>query len=196
MQLYRKVKAVEKIFNALGNEIHKFQAATGIHCIEGCGACCTKADIEAAPLEFLPLAYQLFVKHRAWEMLEKLNRNNAEDLCVFFECDSDPEKSGRCAEYPHRGLICRLFGFSSSQCRTGVVRFATCHPLKDENPQRYADINQAVSEGLAIPRGSYYYMMLNAVDGDMMTYYPINTAIKKSIETVLSYYAYRKRRAS
>lgn len=194
MQLYRKVKAVERIFRALGKDIHKFQQATGIHCIEGCGVCCTKTGIEAAPLEFLPLAYQLFVQHRAWEIFEMLSRNDADERCIFYDRIGLPGKPGRCTEHPYRGLICRLFGYSASTDRSGNLRFSTCRPIKDENPDRYTSINHAVSEGLPIPRGQYYYMMLSAVDASLMTYHPINTAIKKSIETVLSYYSYRRHR--
>jgi len=39
---------------------------------------------------------------------------------------------------------------------------------------------------------SDYYMQLHGIDFDLAReFYPINTAIRKAIETVLQYYAYR-----
>ena len=196
MQLYRKVKAVEKIFRALGRDIEKFQRTTGFHCIEGCGVCCMKSGVEASPLEFLPLAYRLFQERRAMEVFEILSRDDVEDICIFFDRLWDASKPGRCLEHPRRGLICRLFGFSGTVDRNGMSRFSTCRPLKELQPDGYLETNRRVVEGLPIPRGEYYYMMLKAVDPDLMRYYPINTAIKKSLETVLGYYSYRRRRVA
>ena len=195
MQLYRKVRAVEKIFRALEKDLLKFHETASIRCIEGCGVCCTKPGIEASPLEFLPLAYSLFVQRRAWEIFEMLSREDSEDLCIFYDRLGDPSRPGRCLEHPKRGLICRLFGFSGSMDRNGIVHYASCRPLKEQDPARFQTIERAVNDGMPIPRGQYYYMMLKAVDSELMTYHPLNIAIKKSLETVLSYYSYRRRRA-
>ena len=195
LQLYRKVQAVEKIFRSLDRNILKFQETTALRCIPGCGVCCTKPGIEAAPLEFLPMAYHLFVQGRAVEIFEMLSRIDAASPCIFYDRLGPVDQPGRCLEHPHRGLICRLFGFSGTADRNGVLHLSTCRPLKEADPQRYLDLDVAVSKGLSLPRGPYYYMMLSAVDAELMTYYPLNTAIRKSLETVLGYYTYRRRRA-
>ena len=65
MQLHHKVRAVEKVFSSLQKEIESFQGESGLSCVANCGFCCTKADIEASALEFLPLAYALYKKGEA-----------------------------------------------------------------------------------------------------------------------------------
>ena len=55
-----KVRAVKREYLKLDREIANFTRQSGLHCIKGCGECCKKPDIEATPLEFLPLALKLF----------------------------------------------------------------------------------------------------------------------------------------
>ena len=71
MSIVRKVKAVERIFNELEEEINNFKSLTNLHCLSGCGKCCTKPDIEASPLEFLPLAFEWFKAGVAHQKLWK-----------------------------------------------------------------------------------------------------------------------------
>ena len=124
-----------------------------------------------------------------------LSREDLDSVCIFYDRIADASKPGRCLEHPNRGLICRLFGFSGTTDRNGNVHLAACRPVKDGDAEHYLAAERGASQGLPIPRGQYYYMMLNAVDPDLMTYYPINTALRKSIEIVLGYYSYRRRRA-
>src|SRR5689334_409370 len=109
-QLEEKVRQVEAVFNKLDAEISKFQAWSTLRCEYGCGKCCFKPDIEASTLEFLPFALHLFRTHQAEEWLSKLKETNA-DVCLILH----PHQSGAglCSEYTHRGLICRLFGYSA-----------------------------------------------------------------------------------
>lgn len=60
MSIESKVRLVELLFDRLENEITDFKLQTNLHCLSGCGKCCTKPDIDASPLEFLPWAFHLF----------------------------------------------------------------------------------------------------------------------------------------
>jgi hypothetical protein len=57
MSLEEKVNLVKAVFEKLDKEIAAFQSWSGLHCKFGCGKCCTKPDIEATILEFLPFIY-------------------------------------------------------------------------------------------------------------------------------------------
>ena len=72
MSIAHKVRSVERLFARLEIEINAFQKSSGLHCLAGCGKCCTKPDIDATPLEFLPYAFDLFLAGKADETLEKL----------------------------------------------------------------------------------------------------------------------------
>jgi Fe-S-cluster containining protein len=189
MTLDEKVKAVENVFTALDKEIASFQDWSGMHCKFGCGKCCFKADIEATILEFLPFAHYLYQQHKAWEWFENLKSTDS-PICRIL----NPTQSGAglCSEYPHRGLICRLFGYSARTNKYAEKELITCQIIKTEQAENYKRAVDGIASGKEVPMMNQYYMQLHAIDIELTReFYPINEAIKRAIEVVLSYYAYR-----
>ncbi len=193
MSIKRKVKAVEKLYTELEKEMEVFRNGTGMHCIAGCGKCCFKADIEASVLEFLPFAYHLYQEQQAEIWLEKLNDLPEGQLCLILDTLGSGQNTGRCTAYPHRGLICRLFGFSAAFDKYGNRRLSTCKIIKTELPEIHGKAEAWVKEGQTTPVMRNYYFRLCHIDHRLTdTFYPINQAIKRAIEEVLAYYAYRR----
>lgn len=189
MTIEEKVSQVESIFQKLDEEIATFQQSTGIHCKFGCGKCCFKPDIEATPLEFLPFALHLYKEGRAEDWYDKL-RDPEDKLC--FILNPTQAGAGLCTEYKHRGLICRLFGYSARTTKYGKKELVTCQVIKTEEAEEYQKGVELIASGGNVPVMSNYYMQLHAIDRDLTTeFYPINIAIRKAIEAVLHYYAYR-----
>jgi Fe-S-cluster containining protein len=179
MDMREKAAAVGSVFEELDAAIAQFQSWSGLHCKNGCGKCCFKPDIEATALEFLPFAQYLYDQGQALDWHEKLS-DTADPLCVIL--NPTQAGAGLCSEYPHRGLICRLFGYSARVNKYGGRELVTCQV-----------ITQKIEGGAEIPVLSHYYMKLHAVDPDLAReFYPINQAIKRALETVLQYYAYRE----
>ena len=190
MSLSQKVQEIEEVFAILDQEMSKFQGWSGLTCKTGCGKCCNKADIEATVLEFLPFAHYLFLLNESGEWLERLSARESK-LCLFFE----PTRAGlgSCTQYPYRGLICRLFGFSARTNKYSQKEFFSCQTIKTEQSEAYTEAIQKIVKGEFVPVMNHYYMRLLAIDRDLARdFYPINEAIKRAIETVLHYYAYRK----
>ncbi len=190
MTLEQKVLAVEEVFVELDQEIARFQEWSSLHCKWGCGKCCFKADIEATVLEFLPFAHYLYINGQASDWLERIKQSDA-FICHILNPTRDG--AGLCTEYPHRGLICRLFGFSARTNKYGAKELVTCEIIKTEQAQAYEQASQQVAkqEG-AVPLMHNYYLKLHAIDHELAhTFYPINQAIRRAIETVLAWYAYR-----
>lgn len=192
MSIQRKVRSVERLFDRLEQEITEFKLISNLHCISGCGKCCTKPDIDASPLEFLPWAFHLFLNGKAQEVLEELN-TKTDSICHIYRPLSIVDKaSGSCGNYRYRGLICRLFGYAASKDKLGQLRLATCKIIKEDQPQNFLNTSKAIHNGLAIPIFTDYYMNLYKIDfrlGNIML--PINHALKVAIHEVLQYYAYR-----
>ncbi len=189
MELIEKVKAVEEVFSKLDKVIAEFQSWSSLHCKFGCGKCCYKSDIEATALEFLPFAHELYLKGLAFEWLEKLNTTDS-SICQIL----NPTKAGAglCSEYTHRGLICRLFGYSARTNKYGTKELVTCQIIKTEQAGAYENASTKVAENEIVPVMNQYYMQLHAIDYQLAhDFYPINKAIQRAIETVLHYYAYR-----
>jgi Fe-S-cluster containining protein len=190
--LPEKVRAVKKVYARLDKEIAKMQQSSGLHCLAGCGECCKKPDIEATPLEFLPLALQLFDEGRAETALTEIRSSN-NSLCYVFR-PHVTNFGGLCNEYPHRGLICRLFGFTARRNKEGASELVTCKLLKEQQSEAYQQVVNDLQSGKKIPVMSDYYTRVYSIDPNLVKFYPINEAIAQAIECVLHYYAYRKRR--
>jgi Fe-S-cluster containining protein len=190
VELSKKVKEVEKVFNRLDNAILMFQESTSLHCKAGCGKCCFKADIEATILEFLPFAFHLQKEGRAEEWYEQLKQSDS-SICLIL--NPTQAGAGLCSQYQHRGLICRLFGYSARTNKYEKRELVTCQIIKSEQSIAFAEAEKRIVGGEGVPVMSVYYMQLHAIDFELTRdFYPINQAIRKAIEVVLQYYAYRQ----
>lgn len=189
MDFEEKVKAVNAVFEKLDAEIAGFQSRTTLHCKSGCGKCCFKPDIEATVLEFLPFAGHLYQNGWAEAWHKQLEGANS-PICQIL----NPLQTGvgLCTHYQHRGLICRLFGYSARTNKFGKKELVTCAIIKTEQAMAFEKAEWGIQEGEEVPVMSNYYMQLHTIDQDLTrNFYPINTAIKKAIEEALHYYAYR-----
>ena len=187
-----KVRAVQRVYTKLDREISKVQLESGMHCLSGCGECCKKPDIEATPLEFLPLALKLYDDGKAESFLEELQNNTSSTCHVFRPYVTN--FGGLCNEYPYRGLICRLFGFTARRDKEGKPEIVTCKLIKTHQEKEYQQAIDNIKNGKRIPIMSEFYTRLSSIDPSLAQFYPINKAMEVAVETVLHNYAYRKRR--
>jgi Fe-S-cluster containining protein len=193
LSIYLKVLAVERIFNRLEKEVDSFQKSTGLGCMANCGKCCHKSDINATALEFLPLAYHLFKNGEAENWLDILNNDHSTTLCPVLSNVLAPNTKGFCSDYTHRGLICRLFGFSAMLHKNEKPVLVTCRPIKEGLPNAVAKAESHIAAKKDFPLISDYYMQLRSIDESLgEELFPIRIAIAKAINAVLGYYAYRK----
>jgi hypothetical protein len=192
MAIEQKVRLIEKLFERLDNEITAFKSETSLHCLVGCGKCCSKPDIDASPLEFLPWALYLFLNGKAEEVLLELDNSLITTCHIYRPLALLEEYNGSCSNYRYRGLICRLFGYAASRDKYGELRLATCKIIKENQLENFNNTEEAISKGLYVPIFTDYYMQLMQIDYRMgSTLLPINEALKMAIEEVLHYYAYR-----
>ena len=192
MSIEHKVRLVEVLFDRLEKEIAVFQSETHLHCIAGCGKCCSTPEIDASPLEFLPLAFHLFLNGEAEDMLLQLQQKSDSNCHLYSPLSFIDRNMGSCSDYRYRGLICRLFGYAASRDKYGQLRLATCKIIKEGQQENYNNAEEAISKGLCVPIFTDYYMQLSQIDNRLATtLLPINQALATVIEEVLYYYAYR-----
>lgn len=190
MSIELRVQLVEGLFHQLEQETNQFVKTTGIGCVSGCGKCCTYANIEASPLEFLPWAFHLFLNAQAQETLNILNKTTSKTCMVYKPLAA--LNQGRCSHYKYRGLICRLFGFAANTDKYGNLRLATCKIIKEGQSTKYKSTVGAIQKGLYVPVFTEYYMQLSQIDFNLGNkIVSVNIALKLAIEEVLQYYAYR-----
>ena len=192
MTLPDKILAVNHVYLELQEETQAFQQQSGLHCLSGCGRCCFKSDIEATALEFLPFAWQVYEAGTAWDWYERL-RSTSSSICLILKPTLGADDTGMCSHYAVRGLICRLFGFSARVDKHGVKQLVTCQLIKTDQAEAYQQTSEAIAAGDPVPVMSHYYMKLHAIDPDLSRdFYPINEAIRRALEVVMQYHAYRE----
>ncbi len=181
---------MEKLFAHLDADIQKFYSKSSLRCLVGCGKCCTKPNIEATALEFLPLAMHYYMTGQAEQKLEELSEKDS--LCHNFSLTSEEVGSGFCQNYNYRGLICRLFGASAAEAKGSKLKVYTCNIIKESQPEAFQKTTVEINKENFAPIVAHYYRQLANVDPDLSRdYYPINVATKKALEFILHFYAYR-----
>lgn len=179
------------MFELLDKDIKKFASTTKLHCLVGCGKCCTKPHISATILEFLPLANHYYMNGQAEDMLKLLLEKKA--TCHVFMPTNMDLGLGSCSNYNYRGLICRLFGMSAARSRANDLQLYTCGEIKRTQPEEFEQTTRQIKVNRQVPMVTDYYQRLSSIDSSLASqYYPINEATRKAIEHVLHYYAYRR----
>jgi len=185
------VLAVEEVFRELDEHLALMTSETGMKCLHLCNACCRKTDIEASPIEFIPLASWLYKTGKIDEFLAQLDRSDETGYCVLYSPDAWKEGNWGCLNYEKRGLICRLFGFGYRLNREGIPELVTCKLLKENCPEAVAKARQSgIDTPDKVPLFRNYSMQLYSIDPDLaIQQLPINQAIRLAIEKLYFHYA-------
>ncbi len=190
-----KIRKIERIFNQLEKESVKFGKQSGLRCLTNCDICCRKKGLEANVLEFLPFAYYL-VKNDLHDAALDLLDSNPEH-CINLAKTQAPGQTAGCSVYEHRGLICRLFGFSGVRDKNARLAVYTCSLMKNEFAAEYKQTMERINSDLDIPVVSDYYYQIYYIDPQLANdYNPINVSIRKAIEKVAYYYEHKPVRKS
>ena len=191
MAFDKMVLAVEEVFRELDEHIERMSSQTGMKCLHLCGACCRKTNIEASPIEFIPLAAWLYKSGKVDEFLEKLDKSDQTGYCVLFSPEAWKEGNWGCQNYEKRGLICRLFGFGYRLNREGTSDLVTCKLLKESSSEAVAKARQmGIESPDLIPLFRNYSMQLFSIDPDLaIQQLPINKAIRLALEKLYFNYA-------
>lgn len=183
------IEEVEKVFEELDAHLGDTAKESGLKCPDFCGICCRKTDIEASPIEFLPLAAWLYENGKVNEFLSRLDHPE-HGFCACFDPGASEKGEWGCQYYEQRGLICRLFGFGFRLNRDSIPVLVTCKIMKQT--QAVAVAKAGVMASLnpeKMPIFSNYFMRLLAIDPDLaVPQMPINQAIRVAIEKLYFYY--------
>ena len=187
------VSAVEEVFKELDEHIELTTSKTGMKCVHLCNSCCRKTDIEASPIEFIPLAAWLYESNKIDEFMIRLNKSDETGYCPLFNPEAWKTGNWGCGNYEKRGLICRLFGFGYRQNREGLPELVTCKVMKETCPEAVAYARQSgIETPEEVPLFRNYFMRLYSVDPDLsIQQMPINKAIRAAIEKLYFHYAHR-----
>lgn len=192
MNLFEKSEAVKEVFLELESETRQFHAESGMGCISGCGFCCANPEVPASPLEFLPLAFDLYDKGIAEDVANQLSLEDVPGNCIVYRSNKEDVTKGFCGNYANRGLICRLFGASARKTKYGQKDLITCKILKTQKSETFSKATLRINSDLEIPMAMAYYTRLKDVDESLTNQYPVNQAILMALELVLRFKFYEE----
>src|SRR4051812_18901933 len=98
---------LEKLYEEMSSTFSSYQSSTGWSCLSGCGKCCLNPEIEASPLEMIPMALKLYDEGKLEAWIEKL-KSTDQEFCLAYE--GDIQGKGKCGQYSTRPSVCRMFG--------------------------------------------------------------------------------------
>ncbi len=192
MKLSEKSQAVLELFQDLEIESRAFAERADLGCVVGCGKCCANPSIPASPLEFLPLAFELYENGAVEASIRLLDSLGENGFCLLYRPTNEDGSKGFCGNHSSRGLICRLFASAARRNKHGLKELIICKVLKEQKSDQYHRATQAVQEDLEIPLAASYYGRLSDIDAHLSQTYPINQAIRIALELVLQFKFYEE----
>lgn len=162
----------------------RFQNATGLRCLPGCGACCDTEEVEATVVEVIPLCWQILLSREEERYLSAIAEmeEKVSQRCVIYDPAPDPGQPGCCSLYEFRPLVCRLFSFATRRNRKGGLEFVPCKWLKDATPEAVNRAQVGVNSGLPAPVYQDAFMRVATVNPALgFRRLPINRAIKEAL---------------
>ncbi|MCX7943010.1 MAG: YkgJ family cysteine cluster protein [Deltaproteobacteria bacterium] len=181
MDLRKKCLSVERVFEELDRLICAYKNKNKIDCLPECkGECCKKEDLYTTVLEFLPLAFFLHSEGISEKIFAE-SELNRDSTCVLYS-----EETGKCLFYRHRGLICRLFGFSSIKDKNNRLQMVTCRWIKSA----YKDSVVLNPSNIIMLDYQRRLSLIDTTYGTKLTH--VNKSIKTAIELVGMYLKYNR----
>ena len=189
MNIKETVFNLQKVFDEMGEVFAGFQKDSGLHCITGCGQCCTYPDVEATILEGLPFALHVYREGKLDEWISRLEKSDGP--CLLW--DGDPVVgAGKCLSYEYRPSICRVFGASGYLDKNKKVSLSICKHIKAALP---AEVEQALKNRTVenTPIIAQWYSKIQALGTpEMLERKPINKALIEALHLVGFYAQYQK----
>lgn len=181
----RRIFSILRIHRRLQKEVQRFQKATGLQCVSGCGKCCENPQVETTVLDVIPLAVHLWQSGGAEEYYRRAQEKKFAGQCIFYQPDPVVPGNGRCGVYWWRPQICRLFGFSALIDKNNKCQLVTCPTIKNGQAQEFSAAQRSIAEGLSVPKMKNFSTALFAVDPELAReQLPINEAAAKAIARV------------
>lgn len=192
MDLAQKSQAVLNLFAELEFETKQFASESDLGCVAGCGFCCANPKVPASPLEFLPLAFDLYCKGLAESTLAQIEEMGDVESCIMYRAQSIDGIKGFCSNHKMRGMICRLFAASARRNKYGSKELIICKVLKEEKTGQFETATKRINEDMQIPLATSYYSRLEEIDTTLCQQFTINEAIIYALELVLRYKFYQE----
>lgn len=184
---------LQKIYLEMGSTFSNYQKASGLHCLEGCGKCCLKPEVEASMLEMIPLALRIYDEGKLEEWLDKLETSTQEN-CLLYESHSSDGSLGKCSAYVERPALCRMFGVAGFYNKHHEMKLSVCKLIREKYPELLVEQEALALEGSTPTLMNWSYRLAQIEPALIQDRLPINQALKRALEKVALYAQYQESR--
>lgn len=166
---------LQKVYHDIDEVFSKFQKQSNLPCLSKCGNCCSNPEIEATPLEMVPLALKILDQGHLDQWYERLLDAEGKS-CLMYNGSS-------CEEYGQRPSLCRMFGVAGYYNKQHEITLSICKLIKEEYPDETA---KALTKPFGeVPVISHWTSKLQSLDPKLVeSRQPINMALKSALEKV------------
>lgn len=178
---------LEKLYAEMSAAFGEFQAGSGWNCLAQCGKCCLNPEIEASPMEMIPLALHFYDQGKLEYWLNKTT-TTTQEFCVLYEGNS--EGKGKCGAYMWRPGLCRMFGVAGYKNKKEEITLSICKYIREK--YNITEIPTGLDSSIT-PTFPYWSYRLTTLDQKLLNERtPINQAITKALEQVALYAQYQQ----
>lgn len=179
---------IDQAYEEMTKEFSTFQFQSGFICPDTCGKCCKNPDIEATPLEMLPMGFYLYDNNLIDEnFCSKLDQSA---ICTSYKFLNRNGDKGFCSHYSVRPSVCRMFGVAGYKSKNGEHKLSTCKVLKRGNSEKIYELEKRKEVAPLMSTWSTKIRLMDIQLGSK--YYPINQALKIVLEEILTLSIYEK----
>ncbi len=177
---------IRQEYNQMSQVFSSYQDQSALKCPSGCGDCCFNPDIEATPLEMLPMALSLLDKGQLdADFLASLDQHT---YCVSYQKTSADGAKGTCKNYNYRPSICRMFAVAGFKNKDESISLSVCRKLKEKYPNDFGRVSNNPGDAPIMEKWSTRIRLLDPSLG--LEYHKINIALKIMAEKVLTLATY------
>lgn len=178
---------LEKLYAEMSLAFGNYQTSTGWNCLPGCGKCCLNPEIEASPLEMIPMALEIYDQGKLEEWIEKLETSTQLSCLVYA---GDESGKGQCSLYNKRPSLCRMFGVAGYKNKKEEITLSVCKYIRQE--YRLLEIPTGLPPE-ETPTFPYWGYRLTTLEQKLLTErVAINQAILLALQKVALYAQYQQ----
>lgn len=122
---------IMEIYTEIDGRVSDFKEKTKLSCLRDCGECCQKNVAKMTPIEFIPLAIEIFSRGETERYL-KILKQRQDKTCILYRPHKYDPRKGYCSFYSLRAATCRLYGYGIKKNKHGQYEPVTCEYLRSK----------------------------------------------------------------
>jgi len=166
---------LQSLYDEMGKTFGDLQKKSELPCLPECTKCCSNPDIEASPIEMIPMALAIFESPDFESIYEKLTLSEGLP-CLMMD-------GKKCTRYEQRPSVCRMFGVAGYFDKNHQKTLSVCKLIKEAKPDQYSKTLLKVDA--STPMMADWFSRLKSLHPQIdQNRQPLNMALRNALEKV------------